>query len=75
MKYLVEARDSSGALDFAQENIARVRHPYLFSKSTFTIDELCHYASYGQGRDTPIGPYELSTWLAEQGLACRPKTW
>ena len=50
-KYIIEVRDLEGNLDFELEKQTRVAHPYLFSQSTFTIDDLCHYASYGQGRE------------------------
>lgn len=74
-KYLVEVRDANGQLDFRKEDALRKTHPFLFSKHYFTIDELAHWVSYGEGRDQPSGPSESRVFLANLGFSIRPKTW
>lgn len=39
------------------------------------IDELCYYASYGQGRDNPSGPLDLPAFMKSIGVTYRQKTW
>jgi len=74
-KYIIEVRDSNGNLDFRREERVRKDHPYLFSKRAFTIDDLCYYASYGQGRNNPSGPMELPQFLNTIGVSYRIKNW
>lgn len=74
-RYIIEVRDASGNLDFAAEPQKRKEHPYLFSKREFTIDDLCYYASYGQGRNNPSGPFELGEFMNSIGISYRVKTW
>lgn len=74
-KYIIEVRDESGQLDFAAEIEKKKEHPYLFSKREFSIDDLCYYASYGQGRDNPSGPMELFDFMKSIGISYRRKTW
>lgn len=73
--YLVEVRNAEGQLDFRKEDEVRKVHPYLFSKPTFSMDELAHYVSYGQGRNQPSGPAEVYPFLKAEGISIRPKTW
>lgn len=73
--YIIEVRNAEGSLDFRKEEEVRKAHPYLFSKSEFTIDELTWYASYGQGRNNPSGPAELPAFMKEAGATYRAKTW
>jgi hypothetical protein len=75
-RYIIELRDKNGHLDFSEEAEQRKKaHPYLFSKYTFTIDELCYYMSYGQGRDNPSGPMDLQAFMDSIGISFRVKTW
>ena len=74
-KYIIEVRDKEGKLDFRSEDVKRKEHPYLFQKMTYTIDELCYYASYGQGRNNPGGPQELPGFMDSIGISYRRKTW
>ncbi len=74
-KYVVEVRGPDGLLDFGKEQEVRKQHPYLFSKPSFTIDELCYYASYGQGRDKPTGTMDVGEFLAGEGISHRAKDW
>jgi len=74
-KYIVEVRDANGQLDFRKEEEVRKAHPFLFSKTEFTIDTLCYYASYGQGRNNPSGPMELPAFMKSIGATYRQKTW
>ena len=74
-KYLVEVRDKSGRLDHEREKTVRLAHPYLFLKQYYTIDELCYYASYGQGGHNPMGPRELPAFMASIGASYRIKYW
>jgi hypothetical protein len=75
-KYVIEARDEEGNLvGFEKEAEIKKKYPYLFSKSEFTIDDLCYYASYGQGRDNPTGPPGLDEFLKSIGLTRRRKYW
>lgn len=74
-KYLVEVRDEQGRLDFRKEDEVRKAHPYLFEKREYKIDDLEYYASYGQGRNTPMGPLELPAFMKSIGVTYRPKTW
>jgi hypothetical protein len=75
MKYIIEVRDQDGKLDFVKEEIKKKEYPYLFSKPYFTIDQLCYYASYGQGRNNRIGPMKLGQFMSEIGICYRMKTW
>ena len=75
IKYIIEVRDKNGKLDFIKEKKTRKAHPYLFSKQTYSIDNLCYYASYGQGRDNPSGPMDLPKFMTEIGVSYREKTW
>ena len=74
-KYIIEVRNEVGQLDLEREKEVAQAHPYLFSKTTFTIDDLCHYASYGQGRNNPSGPMELPKFMQEIGVSYRQKYW
>lgn len=74
-KFIIEVRDSEGKLDPSSEEVKRKEHPYLFHKSTFTIDELYYYASFGQDRHKPIGPFGLKDFMDSIGITYRPKTW
>ena len=74
-RYIIEVRDAKGHLDFDAEKTKRVEHSYLFSKQLFSIDNLCYYASYGQGRNNPTGPMQLKTFMDEIGITYRRKTW
>lgn len=75
MKYIIEVRDDEGHLDFEREKQVRTEHPYLFSKSEFTIDDLCHYASFGQRRNNPSGPYDIGKFYKSIGVTYRKKYW
>jgi len=74
-EYIIEVRDENGKLDFKNEPKRMKEHPYLFSKETFTIDNLCYYASYGQGRNNPSGPLDLPEFMKSIGISYREKTW
>ena len=74
-KFIIEVRDENGKLDFEKEKLKRIEHPYLFSKQTFSIDNLCYYASYGQGRHNPSGPGELGKFMESIGISYRQKYW
>lgn len=74
-KYIIEVRDGKGRLDLEMEKQKRKEHPFLFSRLTFTMDDLCYYASFGQGRNCPIGPMKLKKFMDEIGVSYRPKTW
>lgn len=74
-KYIIEVRDADGRLDSQALEVKRKEHPFLFSRLTFTIDDLCYYASYGSGRNKPIGPSELKDFMDGIGISYRPKTW
>lgn len=74
-KYIIEVRDSEGQLDFEAEKIKRKEHPYLFSKPEFTVDNLCHYMSFGQNRDNPSGPMKLPVFMGSIGISYRAKYW
>lgn len=74
-KYIIECRDTEGNLDFEGEVKLKKEHPYLFSKREFTIDNLCHYASYGQNRNNPSGPQELPAFMQGIGASYRVKSW
>jgi hypothetical protein len=74
-KYITEVRDENGQLDFEAEKIKRQEHPYLFSRPTFTIDQLCYYMSYGQNRNNPSGPMDLPAFMENIGISYREKTW
>lgn len=75
-RYIIEVRNPDGTLaSIEKENAARAAHPFLFSKREFTIDDLCHYASYGQGRNNPSGPMELPAFMSGIGISYRRKTW
>jgi len=74
-KYIIEVRDENGKLDVKNEPKKKEEHPYLFSKDTYTIDDLCYYMSFGQGRNQPSGPSELETFMQDIGISFRQKTW
>lgn len=74
-KYIIEVRDENGKLDFRKEDEVRKIHPYLFSKQTFTIDDLCYYMSYGQGRNKPSGPMQLPEFMKSISVSYRFKYW
>ena len=74
-KYIIEVRDEEGKLDFEAEELRKKEHPYLFSKKTFTIDQLCYYMSFGQNRDKPSGPMEVEAFMMDIGITYRRKTW
>lgn len=72
---IIEVRDEDGKLDFRKEDEVKKQHPYLFSKPTFTIDQLCYYMSFGQGRNNPSGPMQLAAFMKEIGASYRVKYW
>lgn len=75
-RYVVEVRDEDGKLkDEATREAVKKAHPYLFSKESFNIDNLCYYASYGQGRDNPLGPMQLPAFMKSVGATYREKYW
>lgn len=74
-KYIVEVRNDQGQLDMEKEQILRKKHPYLFLHPSYTLDDLCRYASYGQGRDNPVGPLGLGAFMKEIGISYRIKYW
>jgi transposase len=74
-KYVIEARNENRKLDMKKEMELRKVHPYLFSSISFTIDQLCHYAAFGQGRDLRIGPWELGAWMQTEGISYRVNYW
>jgi len=74
-KYLIEVRDDKGKLDFKKELEVRKNHPFLFSKQYFTIDDLCYYMSFGQGRNNPGGPTQLLVFMKSIGATYRIKYW
>lgn len=74
--YIVEVRNPDCSLCFGKKEAAIERaHPYLFGRGAFSIDELCYYASFGQGRNKPIGPMELPAFMNSIGVSYREKTW
>jgi len=74
-KYILEVRDKDGNLDFEKEKELKKEHPYLFSKDYFSIDNLCYYMSFGQGRNKPSGPFDLPNFMKSIGISYREKTW
>lgn len=74
-KYIIEVRDENGKLDFVKEKEVKKAHPYLFQKATYSIDDLCYYASYGQGRNNPSGPMQLPEFMKSIGVSYRVKYW
>jgi hypothetical protein len=74
-RFIIEVRDENGRLDFEAEKQKKEEHPYLFSKPTFNIYNLCYYMSYGQGRNNPRGPLDLPAFMASIGISYRAKTW
>ena len=74
-RYIIEIRDADGNLDREAEREKKQAYPYLFSKATYSIDHLCYYASYGQGRNKPLGPLELGEFMNSIGISYRQKTW
>ena len=74
-RFIIEVRDETGTLNFEKEKEKKKEHPYLFSKPTFSIDELCYYMSFGQGRNNPSGPMQLSAFMLSIGISYRLKTW
>jgi hypothetical protein len=74
-KYIIEVRDEAGNLDFAKEREVRNQHPFLFSKQEFTFDKLLWWASFGEGRNAPIGPVDLPEFMKSLGVTYRVKTW
>jgi len=73
--YIVECRNYRGEIDLDKALEAKKNHPYLFSKEKYKLHDLCYYASYGQGRDDPTGPYGLDEFLTSCGVEARPITW
>lgn len=73
--WIVEVRDENGELDPKKEVSVRQAHPFLFSREEYSIDSLCWYASYGQGRNESIGPMTLEAALREFGVSIRRKYW
>jgi hypothetical protein len=74
-RYIVEVRNEKGELDFEKEKQVQRRHPFLALRQTFSMDELCWYASYGQGRNKPMGPMEIGEFYKSIGVSYRCKTW
>ena len=74
-KFIIEVRDNDGKLDFEKEEVKRKEHPFLFSKPTFSIDDLCSYMSFGQDRENPSGPFQLTAFMESIGISFRKKTW
>jgi hypothetical protein len=74
---IVEFRDAEGNLVFGEkERAARKAHPYLFSKPEgFTVDELCYWMSFAEGRNKARGPMYLGDFLRSFGFSYRMKTW
>lgn len=65
--YLIEARDSNGKLDLRKEDSVRVEHSYLFSKSSYTMLEICRYLD--------VGPMKVAESLEKIGLTHRVIYW
>jgi hypothetical protein len=74
-RYIVEPRNGSHLASNEECAERYARHPYLRSKPTFSIDELCHWVSFGEGRNSPCGPSETFAFLQAIGLPAREKTW
>jgi len=74
-QYIIEVRDKDNNFDFKKWEKQEKEHPYLFSKPTFSIDELCYFMSFGEDRDTPSGPLELAEFMKGIGISYRMKTW
>lgn len=74
-RYIIEARNGPYLASSAECETRRILHPYLFSKASFAIDELCHWASFGESREQPCGPSETFAMLSAFGLPAREKTW
>lgn len=74
-KYIIEVRDLHGRLDSKKEAEKKKEHPQLFGKKEFTIDALCYYMSFGQGRDNPSGPRDLPEFMKSIGLSYRRVSW
>lgn len=74
-RYIIEPRNGDHLVSDILAQQRRQAHPYLFSKDAFTIDELCHWVSFGEGRDNPCGPSETFAFLRSIGLPAREKTW
>lgn len=75
-RYIVETREPDGSLlTGAAASERRMRWPFLFSRDTFTIDELAWWASYGDDRNTPRGPAATLQSLREIGCPAREVTW
>lgn len=74
-KYIIEVRDKEGKLDFRLEEEKRKEHPYLFKKETYTIDELCGYASRMQEWSPAVGPMSLGIFMTKIGIHYRVKYW
>jgi len=85
-KYIIEVRNSKGELDFKKERELKEKYPEFFSNTrcprcgsshvpTFTIDRLCWVASYGGGRNQPMGPMELGKFMNSIGISYRKKYW
>lgn len=73
--YIIEVRDANGKLDFQAEWCMMAVHPFLFRKHEYTMDELCWWASYGEGRNKALGPMELGAFMKGIGVTYREKTW
>jgi len=74
-QYIIEVRDSENNFDFEKWKRKEQEHPYLFSKSTFSMDELCYFMSFGEDRDEGKGPQELAEFMKSIGISYRMKTW
>ena len=74
-KYIIEVRNEQGQFDLEKEAQLRKEHSYLFLHPTYSLDDLCRYASYGQGRNNPVGPIGLGAFMKEIGISYRIKYW
>jgi len=73
--YIIEVRNENGELDFKAKAQKKIDHPYLFSRSTFTLFKLVYYMSFGQDRDTAKNPADLPKFMKDIGISYRVKTW
>lgn len=75
-EYMVECRHADGKLMTSKESEEiRKKHPFLDQCRSFTMDELCYYMSYGQGRNQPSGPMDLPAFMESIGFTYRKVTW
>lgn len=74
-KYIISGTDDSKNWTFGGEQKKKEEHPYLFTKDEFTMNELCRYMSFGQGRDNPSGPMQLQAFMDSIGIIYRHKYW